>query len=125
MNAKQFLDSHKGNVVHDESAKLCTHKAALFLDKNFDNNELRVKDFASSMHMSERSLRRKSLLLFQLSPSSLLEKFRIQTAKAMILEGIPVSDVSLAVGYCSHAHFSTQFKKLEGVSPIEYRNKHI
>ncbi|OJF67762.1 hypothetical protein BK026_02615 [Alteromonas sp. V450] len=121
MKAIAFLNRELTLIHADSGTRLCIHKAAKFLENNFDNNEIRVKDFAVCMHMSERSLRRKSMRLFKLSPFDLIEKYRIQSAKILLRKGIPVSDVSILVGYCSHSHFSSQFKKIEGISPITFK----
>ena len=35
-----------------------------------------------------------------------------------------ISEIAERVGYADTAHFSRVFKKLEGVSPGEWRNRH-
>lgn len=54
----------------------------------------------------------------------LLNAVRIRHAKALLGDpSLRVSDVAEQVGYQDTAHFSRTFKKLEGCSANEYRNK--
>lgn len=72
---------------------------------------------------SERNLRRKCQRLFGISPNELLTQYRIHTAKTLLEQGNAISDVAHAIGFTSHSHFSTVFKKVTGMSPKEYKKK--
>ncbi|MGG6310303.1 response regulator [Paenibacillus macerans] len=53
-----------------------------------------------------------------------LKKVRIRKAKELIVKGsLKLSEISAAVGFENTRHFSRVFKELEGVSPLEYRDK--
>ena len=55
-------------------------------------------------------------------PHEYLSRKRIQEAKTRLIETeMPVSEISAACGFINAGHFSTVFKKLEGISPAEYR----
>jgi AraC-like DNA-binding protein len=72
---------------------------------------------------SERNLRRKCQRLFGVSPNELLTQYRIQQAKILLEQGNAINDVAYAVGFTTHSHFSTVFKKVTGMSPKEYKKK--
>lgn len=46
---------------------------------------------------------------------------RIQKAKVLLVEGMPVQDVASAVGYEERRYFSEMFKKITGQTPSEFR----
>lgn len=55
----------------------------------------------------------------------LLNAERTHRAKEMLEDpALRISDIAERVGYADTAHFSRVFKKLEGVSPSEWRNLH-
>ena len=56
--------------------------------------------------------------------SQYLNKVRINESKKLLeLTNDSIIDVSLAVGFNNHTHFSATFKKLTGVTPTSYRNQ--
>lgn len=58
------------------------------------------------------------------SPKEYLMQYRMQRAKELLKkEDMPISNVAYAVGYSDPLAFSKMFKKKEGVSPLEYREK--
>lgn len=53
-----------------------------------------------------------------------LTEFRLQAAEKMLLTSdLPITEISLSVGFNSFSHFTQLFKKQVGVSPSSYRNK--
>ncbi|MEG0597779.1 MAG: AraC family transcriptional regulator [Oscillospiraceae bacterium] len=55
----------------------------------------------------------------------LLNSARLQKAKELMEDpAMHLSEVSAQVGYTDTAHFSRVFKRLEGITPCEYRNRH-
>lgn len=59
------------------------------------------------------------------TPHSYLMKIRIKNAKNLLKnKGLNIEEVARLSGFLSLSHFSTVFKRLEGVSPTEYRKGH-
>lgn len=59
------------------------------------------------------------------SPHQWLTRFRIERAKKMLqTESTPLIDIAEACGFSSHAHFSSTFRRLAGVTPSRYRRAH-
>ncbi|MCG8492444.1 MAG: AraC family transcriptional regulator [Sneathiellales bacterium] len=59
---------------------------------------------------------------FALPPHRYLNALRIEKAKSYLSERtLPLSEVALACGFSSQAHFSANFKKATGVTPLQFR----
>jgi AraC-like DNA-binding protein len=56
-----------------------------------------------------------------LPPHVYQTQVRIARAKTLLMQGYAVADVAQATGFADHAHFSRQFKRLNGVTPKTYR----
>lgn len=55
-----------------------------------------------------------------------MNQARVRHAKELLKDpSMRIADVSEAVGFLDVAHFSRVFKKQEGISANEYRNKKI
>ena len=55
-----------------------------------------------------------------LSPLAYRNQQRIASAKAMLLQGLPIAEVALSVGYADQSHFTRHFQKVVGLSPGRY-----
>jgi AraC-like DNA-binding protein len=56
-----------------------------------------------------------------LPPHAYQTQIRIARAKTLLMQGNPIADIAQATGFADHAHFSRQFKRLNGVVPKLYR----
>ena len=58
----------------------------------------------------------------RLSLSEYIQKSRMREARRLLLQStLSISQIAETVGYPSFAHFSKQFKKMNGMTPNEYR----
>lgn len=82
---------------------------------------LLLAELAELLGTSERTLQR--LLSRQgVSYSRVLDEARYQVACGMLADGdIKIGEVAFAAGYQNPSHFSRAFRRLAGLSPIEYR----
>ncbi|MBO0358438.1 helix-turn-helix domain-containing protein [Hymenobacter sp. BT186] len=55
--------------------------------------------------------------------TSFLQEYRISQARLLLLQGLPVTEVSLASGFNNLSHFNRTFRKLTGQSPTAYRQQ--
>lgn len=62
-----------------------------------------------------------------MSVSEYLNQCRIQKAKEMLThkQDMNVLDIAMVCGFDSSQYFATVFKKKNGISPSQYRNKHL
>jgi AraC-like DNA-binding protein len=56
-----------------------------------------------------------------LPPHVYQTQVRIARAKTLLMQGYGIADVAQATGFADHAHFSRQFKRLNGITPKIYR----
>jgi len=84
---------------------------------------LRVDHVAKDLKLTVRSLQRLSLKYLGLSPLAVIRRYRLQDAALQLREHPESSLASLAadLGYSDQAHLSTDFRKVLGYSPSEYR----
>jgi len=56
------------------------------------------------------------------APHSFMTRRRIERAKELLLQGDqPLADIALAVGFSSQAHFTDQFRRMTGSTPLRFR----
>lgn len=121
INSKEFIQEYLINLEFIGLA--CSHLLEHYLAEKYSDSDIKVEQFAKALHMSERNLRRKCLKYFGRSPTELLLLYRIDIAKNLLANNEKASDIALQVGFSSHSHFSTQFKKVMKISPIDYQRK--
>jgi signal transduction histidine kinase/DNA-binding response OmpR family regulator/streptogramin lyase len=90
------------------------------IESNLSNTKLRLEDLSKALAMSERPLQRKLKALTGHTPAIYIRKFRLQRAKPLLRDGMPVYLVSDSVGFSSPAYFTSCFKEEFGLAPSEY-----
>lgn len=83
----------------------------------------RVDQLPDRLHVSVRTLQRVADRFFGLSLHSMIRRRRIQEGAERLREQPELTIAALAneLGYADHAHFTTDFRRLLGVTPSEYR----
>lgn len=108
-------DKHAGGFI--------VRQAVAYMEKNYCE-KLTLQDVANECYVSQWHL---SKLLNRHGRGSfydILNSIRIDAAKALLANPrLKIGDISEMVGYLDTAHFARVFKKLEGVSANEYRNR--
>lgn len=97
------------------------HKAAEIMkfSKDCFNN---LDSIAKLVGMSRTRLYEYFRLVYGIPPGEYIRKFRIETAKSLLLNGkMGVGEVAYCVGYSNLSHFTRSFKKYEGVVPGAYK----
>ncbi|MBP1994568.1 AraC family transcriptional regulator [Paenibacillus eucommiae] len=59
-----------------------------------------------------------------ISPVNFLMKIRMEQAQLLLQKPLTIKQIAASVGYDDPLYFSRQFKKICGLSPTEYREKH-
>jgi len=86
---------------------------------------LTLAALAAHVHMSVRTLQRRFLAATGATPIQYQQQVRIERSKALLASGgLPVPDVAEQVGYQDRVAFGRLFKKLAGMTPAAYRQKH-
>lgn len=108
------MQSEAGNFVA---------RAAMQFIRDHYAEHISLGDVADSVYVSPWHLSK--LINGHLGQSffDILNGLRIQKAKELLMDpALKVHEIALTVGYGDVAHFSKNFKKATGLSPMEYRS---
>ena len=125
LKKKDITGEEPGEEEEHESASssFIVKNALDYISANYNQKltlcEVAEKTYVSQWHLS-KLLNRHTGQRF----SDILNHIRIEHAKELLEDpSLRIGDISDAVGFIDLAHFSRVFKKQEGVSANEYRNK--
>jgi transcriptional regulator GlxA family with amidase domain len=115
-----FIIFH-GQKDHDDEA---IKQAQDFIEKNFQE-KITVDQLASMLALGRRNLERRFKKATSNTVVEYMQRVKIEAAK-MSLESSRenVNEVMYKVGYTDTKAFRTTFKRITGLSPLEYRNKY-
>ncbi|OAQ40767.1 AraC family transcriptional regulator [Pedobacter psychrophilus] len=111
----------KGQKNHkDEEIK----KVQQYIEQNIED-KLNVEDLANGAALGRRSLERRFKLATNNSVLEYIQRVKIEAAKQSFENSRKnISEVMFDVGYTDTKTFRSLFKKITGLTPIEYRNKY-
>jgi AraC-like DNA-binding protein len=89
--------------------------------RNYANPNYDVSSMAAEMKISDRQLQRKTKTLTGQTPVQYLRAFRLDKSLQLLREGIAVGKAAKAVGFSSHAYFTSCFKDKFGIKPSRLR----
>lgn len=109
--------------VTKQTAELIKMRNDIFSRPNFN---WQVDDMASTMNLSTSRFQCVYKKMFSTSPISDVIAARITMSKKLLRNpDLTVSEVAELSGYTNDVHFMRQFKKKTGITPSEYRKKHL
>jgi len=117
-------DEISGEAVDDSPANnFIVRNALAYINEHYKEkillSELAEKTYVSQWHLS-KLLNKETGQNF----SELLNGVRVEKAKELMKDpSLRIGDIALEVGFQDLAHFSRVFKKLNGMSANEYRNR--
>jgi transcriptional regulator GlxA family with amidase domain len=111
----------EGQKTHeDEPVK----KAQEFIESNFQE-KITVDQLSSMLALGRRSLERRFKSATCNTVTEYIQRVKIEAAKKNLETGRKnINEVMYDVGYNDTKAFRTTFKKITGLSPVEYRNKY-
>jgi len=113
-----LLNEDQQRSHHDEEII----KVQEWLDQNFQT-EIAIAKLAKKFELSVRSLNRRFKLATNTSPLQYLQNLRIEHSKELLKQSnLAVSEVADLVGYQDASYFTSLFKKITAVTPVEYRS---
>ena len=95
------------------------------LDKIYQDENLSLNKLAELTHLSAHQLSELINTQFQMSFSRLVRQYRVNAAKAMLIDEprASVLSVGLSVGFNSQSNFYVAFKEFTGVVPGQFRKQ--
>lgn len=111
----------EGQKEHNDAA---IKKIQTFIEKNIDDR-ITVDYLAEKFSIPKRSLVRRFKKATNNAPVTYIQRIKIEAAKRKLeTNRKSVNDIMYDVGYSDIKAFRNIFKKIAGVSPIEYRKKY-
>ncbi len=105
---------------HDIEVK----RAQEFIENNFEE-KINVEELAGKFAVGRRSFERRFKKATNNSIIEYAQRVKIEAAKRVLESGAKnVSEVMFDVGYSDTKAFRGVFKKITGLTPVEYRNKY-
>jgi AraC-like DNA-binding protein len=95
-----------------------------YLENVYDDAAIGLNQMADHMHVSPQHLNHLFRAATGMSPYQFLIHMRIQKAKELLInkESLTVKVVASQVGFLDSSHFVSTFRKLEGITPEQFRN---
>ncbi|MDE5963739.1 MAG: response regulator, partial [Alistipes sp.] len=101
-------------------------KLYALMKESMSDPTLNLDRLCSEIGMSRTSMYYKIKTLTDLTPTEFIRNHRLQTAARLLKEKkIPISEVSVIVGFNNHSYFSNCFRKMFGCAPSEYGESHV
>ena len=99
-------------------------KAQEFIEHNFQN-KISVDQLATMFALSRRNLERRFKKATANTVIEYIQRVKIEAAKKNLESARKnINEIMYEVGYSDNKAFRTTFKKITGLSPIQYRNKY-
>jgi len=110
-----------GQKEHDDET---IKKAQEFIEKNYEE-KITIEQLTSMLALSRRNLERRFKKATSNTVTEYMQRVKIEAAKKSFESSRKnINEVMYEVGYSDTKAFRTTFKKITGLSPIEYRKKY-
>ena len=97
-------------------------KCIAFIRTNW-RDSFSIDDVASSASISKNTCYRLFRKYLHVTPTAYINHFRISQAELLLLETeLPVAEIALACGFNSVVYFDRVFRRLHGMTPLQYRH---
>lgn len=102
--------------IHDRTKDMLS-----YIHKHYQE-KLSIADIASHAGVSEKECIRSFKNTFHQTPADYLIRYRIEQAKRLLTQtDEPVTNIAFMTGFQSSAYFTKTFRKLQSVTPKEFR----
>src|SRR5690606_8999907 len=99
-------------------------KAQEYIEQHVDDR-ISIEDLAEKFAVGRRSLERRFKQATNNSVLEYIQRVKVEAAKRSIESSRKyISEVMYDVGYTDTKAFRTTFKKITGLTPVEYRNRY-
>ena len=115
------VDPKKIGVTPEEEALVA--KLLKAIEAHIADEDYGVEQLATDVTLSRTNLYGKLRNMLGISPADFIRNVRLKRAAQLLTDNptLSINEVSVRVGFSTSRNFSTQFKKMFGVLPSEYR----
>ena len=111
----------QGQKAHEDHV---VQKAQEYIENNF-NEKIQVDKLAHKLALSRRSLERRFKKATHNTITTYIQRVKVEAAKRSLEASREnVNEVMYGIGYSDEKSFRNTFKKITGISPVQYRNKY-
>lgn len=112
------LAGEQKNTHHDEEII----KIQEWIQRNY-HTEINLSDLARRFNINVRSFNRRFRAAADKTPMRYVQEVRISQAQELLKKSnLAVSEIAFAVGYQDVSYFSGLFRRINAVSPVQYRH---
>lgn len=123
-----YLTQSTERIVQKGTSKLCDYyirEAIAFIENNYQS-DISIEGIASVLGLNRSYFGKIFKTATGKSPQFFLMNYRmIKAAELLTLTQKPIGMIGAEVGYSDQMHFSRAFKTIYGISPKEWRLRHI
>lgn len=120
-NSQAVFAMFKGQKNHTDEEII---KVQDYIEKNY-TEKMSIDDLAAIVNTARRTFERRFTQATNNTPLAYIQRVRIEAAKRFFEASRKnVTEVMLDVGYADNKAFRDTFKKVTGLTPVEYRNKY-
>jgi AraC-like DNA-binding protein len=113
-------DTKDNRLVGRQKGGRAVKTALEYLDAYFADN-ITLSELSDMANMSEFHLLRLFRAAVGLPPHAYLIQKRIDYARGLLSQGLPIVQAGLESGFVDQSHFTRWFKKIVGITPGQYR----
>ena len=120
-----FLDACEAYAQYtlegpDEKVRELTQKACSFIRKNY-KSPISLTDVAEAVDVNPSYLSRVFKSDMGKTVVEYVNETRVEGAKNMMKEGVPLKEIAIQLGFSSTSYFMTVFKQITGKTPTQYK----
>ncbi|CAN5573052.1 helix-turn-helix domain-containing protein [soil metagenome] len=120
-NSQSVFAIFTGQKIHDDDA---VKKAQLYIESNL-NEKISVEQLSSKFSIGRRNFDRRFIKATGNTPVEYMQRVKIESAKKTFESSRKtIGEVMYEVGYSDVKAFREVFRKITGMSPIDYRSKY-
>lgn len=125
-SGNQMQEDKITSISLPDNDRILMDKIMKVINENLANPQLNVELLTQEVGISRSQLHRRLKEITGLPVSDFIRNLRIRQAARLLKDkSLTVTQVAYAVGFTSQSHFSTIFKKLNGISPTEYKEANM
>ena len=107
--------------INDEEEKLVAQMLSA-IEAHIDDEQYNADLLARDLAMSRASLYKKLQTMLGITPTDFIRNVRLKRAAQLLADTkLNINEIAAQVGFVTPRNFSTQFKRMFGVTPSEYR----